>query len=833
MWIMQRLLSLGVIIVVLVGILYACGTGGGGSATEQAAFSGEVTGLNLGVQAQSGTFNTVGQTIAFQYTVSNQGNTSLAGPVSITDSKVAAVCPPVNTVGNLNDNLDAGESIACAGSHPITQADLNAGAVVSTAAATAGGVISNTVTTTVPMSLNKVLELVGTVNPTNYNNSNQTISFAFTIRNTGTTSLGPAQFTIKDNHLGTVNCGGADTTLAAGASFSCPHTYTTTEADRSATQLAFSIEASGGGATTIQPVSLTITNTAVTGGTPSTSYTPGTTIQHDVEPGEWMLQIARCYGADFNALRNANPQVKDPAKIWPIDRLTVPNIGSNGKIYGPPCITYITAQSGDTWESIAAKYNARVDVLKEANQDISTVTSGARIRVPLNSADGTPVSTPVTTQPIRLNLTAGSKVTLSGTVPVSKVRERYVFTAAQGQTLTVTLTATTGGLELAVLPVSGTALKAQNATLTWSGTIPSNGDYYVDVVNVTNTDRQYSLEIGLTAPVVVTTERVADINPGAADSSPAYLTVFGNALYFSATGNDNAGAELWKYDAATNTPSRVNDVLPGATGSNPAFLTEYNGALYFSANGDNEGIELWRFNGTDVGRLTDINAGAGNASPAYMTVFNGRLYFSASSSDGSGVELWQTDGNTVGRVADIYSGDGSSNPAYLEVYNGALYFSAASNDGFGTELWKYDGTNLPTRVTDIYPGVGNANPAYLTVFNGELYFSANGNDGFGTELWKYDGTTASRSADINVGAGDSAPSYLTVFNGELYFSANGNDATGFELWKFNGTAASRVSDINKSGDSFPSFLAVYNNQLYFQANGGDGAGRELWRFEGP
>ncbi len=828
---MQRLLSLGVIIVVLVGILYACGTGGGDSATERAAFSGDVTALNLTVQAQSGTFNTVGQTIAFQYTVANQGNTLLVGPVSITDSKVIAACPAVNTVGNLNDNLDAGESIACVASYPITQADLNAGSVISTAIATVGGVNSNTVTTTVPMTLNKVLELVSIANPTSYSNSAQPIAFSYTIRNTGTTTLGPAQFVIREARLGTVNCGGQDTILTAGASFSCTSTYNTVENDRTVTQLVFNMEASGGGATSIQPVSVTVTNTAVTGGNPPPSgLTKGATIQHQVIKGEWMLQIARCYGADFNAVKLANPQVKDPAKIWPIDKLTVPNIGSNGTIYGPPCIIYITAQAGDTWESIARNHNARVDVLREANLGVS-LAAGVSVRVPRNSAGGNPI--PVGNVPIRLNLTAGSKVTLSGTVAVSKVRERYVFTAAQGQTLTVTLTATTGGLELAVLPVSGTALKAQNATLTWSGTIPSNGDYYVDVVNVTTTDRQYSLEIGLAAPVVVTTERVADINPGAADSSPAYMATFGNALYFSATGNDNTGAELWKYDAATNTPGRVKDVMPGATGSNPAFLAEFNGLLYFSANGDSSGIELWRFNGTEVGRLTDINAGAGNASPAYMTVFNGRLYFSASSSDGTGVELWQTDGNTVGRAADIYSGDGNSNPAYLEVYNGALYFSATSNDGFGTEIWKYDGTNPPTRVTDINPGVGNANPAYLTVLNGILYFSANANDGFGTELWKYDGTTASRAADINVGAGDSAPSYLTVFNGELYFSANGNDGTGYELWKFNGTAATRVSDINKSGDSFPSFLTAYNNQLFFQANGGDGTGRELWRFKLP
>lgn len=828
---MQRILSLGLIIVVFMGILYACNIGGGASSTEQAAFSGDLTALTLTVQAQSGTFNTVGQTIAFQYTVTNTGTTPLAGPVNLTDTKAAASCPGVNTVGDLDDSLDPAESLSCVGSYAITQADLNAGSVTSTAGATAGGVNSNVATTVVQMTLAKVLELVATANPTTYNNSNQTINLAFTLRNTGTTSLGPAQFIIKDARLGAVNCLGPDTTLAAGASISCAHTITTAEADRSVSQLAFSLEAVGGGAATIQPVNVTVTNTAVTGGGSSTNLTPGSTIIHDVDPGEWMLQIARCYGADFKALANANPQVKDPAKIWPIDRLTVPNIGSNGKIYGPPCIAYITAQSGDTWESIAAKYNARVDVLKEANQGVSTVTNGARIRVPLNSAGSTPISipTPGQSQPIRLNLTTGVKATQPGIVTASEAKDRYVFTAAQGQGLTVTLTAPSGGLDLAIFFSNGTAVKAQNSTLTWTGNLPSSGDYYVDVVNVANADRQYSLELTLST-VPPPAERVADINPSAADSNPSHLAVFNNGLYFSAASNDGLGVELWKYDAATNTPVRVKDIFPGAEGSNPAFLADYNGALYFSANGnDGAGIELWRFNGTDAGRLTDINPGAGNANPSYMTVFNGFLYFSAS--DGAnGTELWRTDGVNTARMSDIYPGTGDANPSYLEVYNNALYFSAVSNDGNGVELWKYDGTNAPARMTDINAGVGNANPAYLAVLNGVLYFSAN--DGTGTELWKYDGTNAVRAADIFVG-GDSIPSHMTLFNSELYFSANGNDTTGFELWKFNGTAASRAADIHKTGDSFPSYLVVYNNQLYFGANGGDGAGRELWRFKLP
>lgn len=826
---MSRFFSLAVAGVILAALLYACNLGRP-SENKQAVFSGgEGPALTLSVQAQNGTFDTVGQPVAFRYTVTNSGSTALAGPVTVTDDKVAAVsCPAVNTVGNLNDNLDPAESMDCVGTYQITQADLNAGAVTSVAFASAGNISSNTVTTRVPMTLAPVLELAVIASPAAYDSATASLTLTFTIKNNGATLLGPAQFILRDSRIGTFNCGGAETTLAPGASFSCTTLYSIQENDRSLPQLTFAFEAAGGGAVTNQPFSIVISNTAAAGG--SSGLTKGATIQHQVQPGEWMLQIARCYGADLNALLNANPQVKDPAKIWPVDVLTVPNIGSNGKIYGPPCVTFITARPDDTWESIAQRYNARVDVLKKANQNISSVTAGASIRVPLNSADGTPVSG--AGEPIPLTLTPGEKVTLAGLISPSKGRERYVFTAAQGQTLSVALTASSGGLELALFQVGGNiVLKPQNTTLTWSGVLPANGQYVVDIVNVTATEQRYSLELVLSAPQS-NTGRAADINPGASDSNPSHLALFNNLLYFNASSNDNAGAELWVYDAASNNFIRVQDIFAGAEGSNPSFLTEYNGALYFSANGnDGAGVELWRFNGSAVGRLTDINPGAGNANPAYMTVFNGFLYFSAT--DGvNGVELWRTDGITSNRVTDIYAGAGDSNPSHLAVYKDALYFSAISNDGFGAELWKYDGANPPQRVTDINPGVGNANPAYLRVWNDVLYFSAS--DGAsGVELWKFDGTTAALAADINPGAGDSVPSYLTVFKDELYFSANGADGKGFELWKFNGSLASLAADLNPSGDAFPSYLTVYNNRLYFGANGGDGAGRELWWFRLP
>lgn len=842
-------------------VLYACANFPTATPTPSQSsliIDGPASSAGLTVVAVNGnsTFNTVGQVINYSYTVTNTGTTPLAGPVTVTDDKTSPPgCAAVTTVGNLNNNLDTGEAVTCQSTYTITQADLTACRVVSNATARVGGVDSNRVTTTVQMTcVTGVLSLTVTANPATYNAVGQTITFTYAVRNSGTTNLGPDQFKVTSSlfpSLLPMNCDVAGKTLAPNDTITCTSpAYQVTQNDMNLTAITNTVTASGGGVT-----SPAVTGTVTKGAPPPTTggFTKGSTITHVVKPGEWLLQIGRCYGVvnaagtGFDALRAANPLIFNPNFILPGMTVTVPNIGSIGQIYGPPCVGFHVVQSGETWDTIKTKYNADLAVLQEANRKL-TFGTNVCLKIPLNSAGtatvaqaaltscpGTTPTQPTTRDPIRITIPAGSTTaTVTNTVD-STSKVRFLLAATQGQTLNVKVTAAANEVSMGVFAANGTALKTQDTTLTFTGTIPVTGDTAIDIMSVTGTtSKSFTLEVTVTTPVTTTIERVVDINAGIGNSDPSYLASFNGQLFFKATGADNAGAELWRFDPATKVPSRAKDINAGPTGSEPRFLTPYNGALYFGAIGDANGTELWRWNGSDAGRLTDINPNAGNANPSYLAVFSNFLYFSAKGSDAQGTELWKTDGTSQIFVADINTGPGDSNPSYLTVFNNALYFSAVSTDGAGVELWKYDGTNPPSRVADINVGVGNSNPSHLAVFNNALYFSANANDGAGIELWKYDGTNPpTRAADINVGAGDSAPSFLTVFNNALYFSANGNDNAGVELWKFDGTSAKRVSDINTAGNANPSYLIVFNNELYFQANSNDGTGTELWKFKGP
>ena len=214
---------------------------------------------------------------------------------------------------------------------------------------------------------------------------------------------------------------------------------------------------------------------------------PGSTIQHQVAVGEWLIQIARCYGATFDEVRNANPQIADPDFILPSMSITVPRIGSRSKIYGPPCVTFYNVQNGDTWASIALKYNALEDVLRRVNPGGLVV--GKPAKIPLNSAaggqvvvtPGGPTLTPTATGSVPMRITFDAGSTTASRIGFVNLNERiqYIVTAAQGQLLTINLSAPPNEVSLGVTDPNALALKPADSNYTWSATINTAGDYTI------------------------------------------------------------------------------------------------------------------------------------------------------------------------------------------------------------------------------------------------------------------------------------------------------------------------------------------------------------------
>ncbi len=138
-----------------------------------------------------------------------------------------------------------------------------------------------------------------------------------------------------------------------------------------------------------------------------------------------------------------------------------------------------------------------------------------------------------------------------------------------------------------------------------------------------------------------------DINPGPAHSSPNYLTVFNNFLFFAAR-NEDIGTELWRIDTAANDPNDIlypYDIQPLKNDSMPKNLTIVDNTLFFVADYANFGFELLKISYEDINRISlvkNINeADKTGSDPELLTNVNGMLFFVAD--DGiHGKELWKT-----------------------------------------------------------------------------------------------------------------------------------------------------------------------------------------------
>ncbi len=176
--------------------------------------------LKLEKSAFPTTYDHVGELITYTYTVTNIGNVTVVGQISITDDKLTVTCPPTAS-------LAPGASLTCTATHVVTQADLDAGQIANVASASNGVVTSPPDTVTVGADQRPSLT-VAKSSPTTSLAAPQTVSYSYVVTNTGNVTLTGISLA-DDNVSGTVTCPG--TTLAPGASMTCTATHAFTQAE--------------------------------------------------------------------------------------------------------------------------------------------------------------------------------------------------------------------------------------------------------------------------------------------------------------------------------------------------------------------------------------------------------------------------------------------------------------------------------------------------------------------------------------------------------------------------------------------------------------------------
>ena len=209
-----------------------------------------------------------GQTITYAFSVTNTGETTLTG-VNVADTAFSGsgtppvVTCPVNT-------LAPGASTTCTATYTVTQADIDAGAIIDTAIATGTPptgppVTSGPSTATVTATPVPGLALLKTAEPSTVTAAGQTVVYHYRVTNTGNTTLtGVSAADIAFSGSGTppvVTC--PVTTLAPGESTTCTGAYVITQADADAGSVVDTATASGtpptGPPVTSSPSTATVT----------------------------------------------------------------------------------------------------------------------------------------------------------------------------------------------------------------------------------------------------------------------------------------------------------------------------------------------------------------------------------------------------------------------------------------------------------------------------------------------------------------------------------------------------------------------------------------------
>lgn len=350
----------------------------------------------------------------------------------------------------------------------------------------------------------------------------------------------------------------------------------------------------------------------------------------------------------------------------------------------------------------------------------------------------------------------------SGTVPVSGLSnlDRIGELTAIGNTLYFAgadgLLEVGGiGEEVWRITSPGAAPEAIDVVQGGGGSTPTNffgvtnqsgqTDVYFVVQGSGGVDQLWSLAAGASQPVQVsnapeTTARISEDPTANIFGGSPNFTNFNGQLYFTAIGTsptstqggNSIGRELWRVN--NGTIELVADLKPNDTSdasSDPGQLTAVGSgetaALYFTADNGTNGLELWRYDGSQAPVLIDLNTNPildtdGNPVPGGFTAGStprnltadsaGNLYFTATAPSTGGVDI----------------SSGTPIPDGTEI---------------GTELWRIraDGTRT---AFDILPGSQSSlSTTQLTSLLGRLFFSANngaasgsaGTTGNGQELW--------------------------------------------------------------------------------------------------
>ncbi len=286
----------------------------------------------------------------------------------------------------------------------------------------------------------------------------------------------------------------------------------------------------------------------------------------------------------------------------------------------------------------------------------------------------------------------------------------------------------------------------------------------------------FGRELWRTDGTINGTMRLADLNAGSLDGVDQILAAHNGGVIFRGTGP--VGTELGFSDGTV----AGTYLIDAAQGTPPANVIDYiavGNDYYVSAriNGLSQLLKVNRTTGAKtVLRTFDFG------SAANLAFWNGHVYFAASGQSNQGVELWRTDGTATGTILwkDLNPGSASSQPRNFTVFNNRLFF-VATTAATGTEMWEVSlGDARATLYKEFTPGAASSDISAIQVIGLHMYVLAD------AVLYNTVSTGALNTPPLSVLHSNVARGSLMPWESSLYF-AGATPQHGFELWRTNGT----------------------------------------------
>ncbi len=174
-------------------------------------------------------FTNVGDTVSYEYVVTNTGNTTLTAVMTVSDNRVVSVNCPALPVGGLSP----GATLTCTGDYTVVLADLDLGSLTNLAFASSGPTTSPQTSETVPAGSSQALTISKLSTSANFDTVGDVVPYSFTVTNSGTATL-TRLIEVVDDKIGTIACYTptvADPTFTPNESITCGGNYTVTQGD--------------------------------------------------------------------------------------------------------------------------------------------------------------------------------------------------------------------------------------------------------------------------------------------------------------------------------------------------------------------------------------------------------------------------------------------------------------------------------------------------------------------------------------------------------------------------------------------------------------------------